>query len=606
MMLKHRASNYHKLPIEFRRRISHPTGLFSFLVLLLVLLCTFFFFFRPRSIVLWSERPTVAQWSEQFTVIRDGSAKAKDMGMHDGSFEPKAKDMGLHDGSAKAKAKAKHMGMHDGSAKAKDMAISIAAPKHVTEVKPPKHTEVKSPTSPPRHGQVKSTTPLSKDTQVKLPTSPPTGNGRVFNCSVGNACSSWQPDKFVKEKWDPKVRRACPSYFGFIEEDLKPWRESGITLEMVERARRTASFRLVILKGRMYIRTYSKSFQTRDVFTIWGLIQLMENYGGMLPDLDLMFDCVDWPVIRAYAYANATLPPPPLFRYCGDDKTLDIAFPDWSFWGWAEVNTRPWDGLLNDIRKGTKKLKWEDRDPTAFWKGNPYVAAVREDLMKCNLSDWNARLYNQDWIRESGQGFKHSKLPDQCHHRYKIYVEGSAWSVSLKNILACDSPTLMVKPLYYDFFSRALMPLEHYWPIRLDRKCESIKFAVDWGNNHTDKAKAIGEAGSNFMSKELKMSNVYDYMFHLLTEYAKLLKYKPVIPKGAKEVCSQSMLCSRKDRVERRFMRESMVKSPTGTGPCNLHIQHGFLEDWNHRKTEAIKHVEDMEETAWRDLKTME
>lgn len=553
MMLKPRGSNYHKLLLEFRRRLSHPTGLFFFLVLLLLLLCSFFFFFfNPRSVVIpWNDRPTVAQWSQRYT--ESGVLK------HDA-------------GSSKAKAKPPPQPMPMAMALAIAPPISLSAPKH-THVKP----------SSGRNGR------------------------RAFNCSVGNACNSWQPKEDVKEKWDPKVRPACPSYFGFIEEDLKPWRESGITLDMVERARKTANFRLVILKGRMYIRTYTKSFQTRDVFTIWGLIQLMEYYGGMLPDLDLMFDCVDWPVIKAdaYANANASLRPPPLFRYCGDDKTLDIAFPDWSFWGWAEVNTRPWDGLLNDIREGAKKLKWEDRDSTAFWKGNPYVATVREDLMKCNLSDWNARLYNQDWIKESGQGYKHSKLPDQCHHRYKIYVEGSAWSVSLKNILACDSPTLMVKPLYYDFFSRALMPLEHYWPVRLDRKCESIKFAVDWGNNHTNKAKAIGDAGSSFMTKELKMSNVYDYMFHLLTEYAKLLRYKPVIPKGAKEVCSQSMLCSRKNRVERRFMRDSRVKRPGETGPCNLHINHGFLKDWNERKAEAIKQVEDMEERVWRDLKNM-
>jgi hypothetical protein len=23
-----------------------------------------------------------------------------------------------------------------------------------------------------------------------------------------------------------------------------------------------------------------------------------------------------------------------LFRYCGDNETLDVIFPDWSFWGW--------------------------------------------------------------------------------------------------------------------------------------------------------------------------------------------------------------------------------------------------------------------------------
>nr|GFD46204.1 O-glucosyltransferase rumi homolog [Tanacetum cinerariifolium] len=88
---------------------------------------------------------------------------------------------------------------------------------------------------------------------------------------------------------------------------------------------------------------------------------------------------------------------------------------------------------------------------------------------------------------------------------YKIYIEGSAWSVSRKYILACDSVTLMIKPHYYDFFSRGLMPMHHYWPIRNDDKCKSIKFAVDWGNKNRRKVKLIGKNGSKFIKEELSM-----------------------------------------------------------------------------------------------------
>ena len=67
--------------------------------------------------------------------------------------------------------------------------------------------------------------------------------------------------------------------------------------------------------------------------------------------------------------------------------------------------------------------------------------------------------------------------------RCKIYVEGSGWSVSEKYILACNSLTLFVKSRFYDFFTRGLMPMQHYWPIRRkDKMCRSIKFAVDWSN----------------------------------------------------------------------------------------------------------------------------
>lgn len=65
-------------------------------------------------------------------------------------------------------------------------------------------------------------------------------------------------------------------------------------------------------------------------------------------------------------------------------------------------------------------------------------------------------------------------------------MEGVGWSVSEKYILACESVTLRVSPRFYTFFSRGLMPLQHYWPIRGDDKCRSIKYAVEWGNNRKE------------------------------------------------------------------------------------------------------------------------
>lgn len=56
-----------------------------------------------------------------------------------------------------------------------------------------------------------------------------------------------------------------------------------------------------------------------------------------------------------------------------------------------------------------------------------------------------------------------------------------------KYILACYSMTLLIKPKYYDFVSRNIVPMQHYWPIRTTNSCRDIKFAVEWGNKHTDK-----------------------------------------------------------------------------------------------------------------------
>ncbi|KAK9914254.1 hypothetical protein M0R45_038043 [Rubus argutus] len=439
-----------------------------------------------------------------------------------------------------------------------------------------------------------------------LPKKPPQRLEIPLNCTAfTRTCPSNYPTTYSPdEDPDPPSPPTCPEYFRWIHEDLRPWAHTGITRDTLQRARRTANFKLVILNGRAYVEKYRKSFQTRDVFTVWGILQLLRRYPGKVPDLELMFDCVDWPVIltRDYSRPNSSAPPP-LFRYCGDDSSLDIVFPDWSFWGWPEINIEPWEHLLKELEEGNKRSKWVDREPYAYWKGNPAVAATRQDLLKCNVSeeqDWNARVYAQDWLRESKEGYKQSDLASQCIHRYKIYIEGSAWSVSDKYILACDSVTLIVKPRYYDFFTRGLMPVHHYWPIKDDDKCRSIKYAVDWGNSHKRKAQAIGKAASNLIQEDLKMDYVYDYMFHLLSEYAKLLQFKPTKPRQAVELCSEAMAC-RAQGLEKKFMMESMVKGPAVTNPCTMPPPYDppSLFSVLRRKSNSIKQVETWEKSYW-------
>jgi hypothetical protein len=64
----------------------------------------------------------------------------------------------------------------------------------------------------------------------------------------------------------------------------------------------------------------------------------------------------------------------------------------------AEINIKPWDKLLIDLKEGNNRSRWIDREPYAYWKGNPFVAETRKDLLTCNVSDqqdWNARLFIQ-------------------------------------------------------------------------------------------------------------------------------------------------------------------------------------------------------------------
>ncbi|XP_042049611.1 protein O-glucosyltransferase 1-like isoform X3 [Salvia splendens] len=424
-----------------------------------------------------------------------------------------------------------------------------------------------------------------------------------LNCAAWNytkSCPRYYP---VRRQPSANPPPTCPDYFRWIHEDLRHWRQTGVTKEMVEKARETAHFHLTILDGKVYVENFRQSIQTRALFTVWGIAQLARTYPGRLPDLELMFDCDDRPVVEAERFGLPDSAPPPLFRYCSDWRSLDIVFPDWSFWGWAETNIKPWRSVLKDIKEGNKKAKWEDREPYAYWKGNPDVCPWRADLMRCNATpqtDWNARLYVQNWIAESQQGYKQSNLGNQCTHRYKIYIEGWAWSVSEKYIFACDSPVLLNTLRWHDFFIRGMVPQHHYWPVRDDDKCRSLKFAVEWGNNRTKMAKSIGEAGSRFIHEDLKMEYVYDYMFHLLNEYGKLMKYKPSVPAGAVELCPESVACAARG-IWRKFMEESLEKGPSESDPCTMQPPYNPQEilAFNEGKIKRTKQVEAWENQYW-------
>jgi protein glucosyltransferase len=238
------------------------------------------------------------------------------------------------------------------------------------------------------------------------------------------------------------------------------------------------------------------------------------------------------------------------------------------------VNIRPWAPLVEEVGEENTRLPWQDREAYAFWKGNPYVSEARRDLFRCNNDsaagkEWNARLFKQDWDAAIRNGFKDSNLAKQCRYRYKIYVQGRSWSVSEKYILACDSPMLAIDTPFRDFFSRGLVAGKHYWPIDPADKCRAVKFAVDWGNSHPEQAMRIGQEGSGFAREDMSMEYVYDYMLHVLKQYAALLRYRPTVPEKAVELCPESMACPAQGR-DREFMMQSRERYVATYEPCTL------------------------------------
>ncbi|URE21130.1 hypothetical protein MUK42_11134, partial [Musa troglodytarum] len=280
----------------------------------------------------------------------------------------------------------------------------------------------------------------------------------------------------------PKPRRPCPSFFRWIHRDLQPWRRSRISPAMVAEAGRHGAMRVVNLEGkRLFVDLYYACVQSRAMFTIWVLLQLLRRCPGVVPDVESCL--IAWtgpPLIGPSTVRTTVAPMAVISRH--RRRSSATAPPEIILT--SPSRTGPSGAEFQNIKLGSQTMKWRKRARTAYWKGNPDV---------------------QSPVREAF---------------YKIYAEGYAWSVSLKYIVACGSLALIIEPRYEDFFSRGLVPKENYWPISPTDLCPSIKFAVEWGNRNPSKAEAIGKKGQAFM-QELNLDQVYDYMYHLI-EYSKL------------------------------------------------------------------------------------
>ena len=95
------------------------------------------------------------------------------------------------------------------------------------------------------------------------------------------------------------------------------------------------------------------------------------------------------------------------------------------------------------------------------------------------------------------------------------------------------------------------------------------------------------------------MELVYDYMFHLLNEYSKLLKFRPLVPAGAVELRPETMIGAA-EGLHKKFMEDSLEKSPNKAEPCDLPPHDPTaLREFENKKLNALKQVEAWEKDYW-------
>jgi hypothetical protein len=79
--------------------------------------------------------------------------------------------------------------------------------------------------------------------------------------------------------------------------------------------------------------------------------------------VEFVFECNDYPqMVKPTAPED---PVPVLFNYDNKAGAIDIPFPDWTFWGWPDLEIARWRDQSRRIDRAARKgPPWKAREKT--------------------------------------------------------------------------------------------------------------------------------------------------------------------------------------------------------------------------------------------------
>jgi len=271
-----------------------------------------------------------------------------------------------------------------------------------------------------------------------------------------------------------------------------------------------------------------------------------------VPDIELFFNRRDFPLIKI----DDTEPYDHIFdqnkfpllshkydKYCPilsmvtTDTNADIPFPTMEDWARANNNKL----FAPDFKSYDFKFdsNWEQKIPTAVFRGSSTGCGVTIDtnprlklaymsinspiedgipLLNAGITKWNCRPRKISKERFL-QVIDPSKMPfqlasflspvEQSHYKYIINVDGhvSAFRISLE--LSSGSVLLLQESKYRVWFSKYLIPMVHYIPIKED--LSDLFDKIRWCRMHDAECKEITVNAKLFYDTYLSKKGILDY-----------------------------------------------------------------------------------------------
>ncbi|XP_071629795.1 O-glucosyltransferase rumi homolog [Temnothorax longispinosus] len=318
-----------------------------------------------------------------------------------------------------------------------------------------------------------------------------------------------------------------------IARDLRPFREKGVSEEMIEAARTRGTF-YQIIKGKLY-REKDCMFPARCA----GIEHFLLKIVGNLSDMDLVINTRDYPQSSEY-FGNAM----PIFSFSKTPQYYDIMYPAWAFWeGGPAISLYPrglgrWDQHRKSLNKASLEIPWEKKESRGFFRGSR-TNSERDNLIllsrnKPHLVDAQYTK-NQAW--KSNEDTLHAtpasevSLESHCTYKYLFNFRGVAASFRYKHLFLCRSLVFHVGDEWMEFYYYAIKPWIHYIPVPKNADQKELEDLIEFARNNDDLSKKIAHRGRDFIWNNLRMSDVTYFWKQLLKSYGKLVVYEPVLKK---------------------------------------------------------------------------
>ncbi|XP_034032226.1 protein O-glucosyltransferase 1 isoform X1 [Thalassophryne amazonica] len=321
----------------------------------------------------------------------------------------------------------------------------------------------------------------------------------------------------------------CSCHLSVLQHDLLPFKEGISEDDMAATVKRGVGTHYQVIGHKLY-RENNCMFPARCSGVEHFILEVIDR----LPDLEMVVNVRDYPQVPSWVQ-----PMLPVFSFSKTADYHDIMYPAWTFWegGPAVWPIYPtglgrWDLMREDLQKSAAQWPWNKKVSKAFFRGSR-TSAERDPLILLSRDDPQLvdaeYTKNQAWKSEKDTlgrpPAKEIPLVDHCKYKYLFNFRGVAASFRLKHLFLCGSLVFHVGDEWQEFFYSQLKPWVHYIPVKQD--LSDVRDLLLFVKENDAIAQEITTRGEEFILNHLQMQDIYCYWERLLTEFSKLLTYKP-------------------------------------------------------------------------------